>query len=1163
MAVLAIEGHKKLEAAQQELYDAFSACFKTVNGRSVETWQPHETIMLCNDTTFFDLTGRIDLAALDFVARMLAATGISGSNDPTDMFRILAPTAILGYGFPQAPFDAAVREHAFDLIAVDAGSIDPGPYYLASRSSFTSLDHVLRDLRLMLQGVRQQASMGQRCKLIVGSAGGCGTNNQVELLAREARKIMAELGLEAPIATVQSELQAVQLGGRRLTPLGPMPAIGTDALEGSVIVAQMGLEPIMSALAHADIVLCGRAYDPAVFAAEPIRCGFPASAALHAAKVLECGAIATVPGSGSDCLVAELDREAKARFWAPNTKRQATTLSVAAHTLYEKSHPHLFGLPGGVLSTKHAVFKQRGRVVEVEGTKLTRVPPAVKLEGARVRGFRAVAIDLLAGTADVELSDGTMVYGRNGVEDSLVNSGEELGILVTVSGGGIERNKSHLALLRATLLHWGFEGRKATAGNLAFPFSPSDLQFGDEGVLTICGTRDPSFISRWQEILREVEDYVQSLSCQEGLTVRFVAAGLQGQHLLQCREVVASSAAAACSQLQADTRAIESWLCHGSVAADYTVHHLLDLDEKLLCDLFPIRVLHSDGSAQDVQANLLPWDAPPTASSAEAYQDWESSAKPSGWRVAGCNLGALAKVVRSKNAGVNEITYDIMFADEESYNYAKSSPALDASAVPLQNVLGIFCDAKVSEAFAMHVAAWCMLSASGPGYVLGHQDHLCPAGKALHIMPAVSFFNTLLEVLAGSAGDRDVYGAQQHSRLLSLYHGLHSCPFADALRTEIATLTGESLPEVTDASHLWPGRESSIWRPHLTGRGKQPPSVFWCKNACRLIAKKFCCTDLRLELSDKATSEAKDVIEEIAKEFGFVAYAARRGGKGAYKGKSNAQAEPADEKVQALDEIAGKIEADASLSSKRCDHLLYPYWNLTPDQEKSVHQIMEVFNQEYSVRRKVLTRRLDVTIQAFLWSPKADSYMEQISQAISAVMDWRDHLSSASIGSWHMLATDEKTVQEPPKISSITALKSVVKTIIIGAVPDRGGVPEGYTVEDIAKDIVKANVALTKKDQGGGGKGASAQTAAAMSAKRWVGKGMGSGDARDSPRGEKGGGGGGYYGGKGKGGDGGGGHAQRQFLCQGFFHRHVQLAGTTGREAAAAVGATTPKAFAA
>ncbi|CAK9038041.1 unnamed protein product [Durusdinium trenchii] len=352
---------------------------------------------------------------------------------------------------------------------------------------------------------------------------------------------------------------------------------------------------------------------------------------------------------------------------------------------------------------------------------------------------------------------------------------------------------------------------------------------------------------------------------------------------------------------------------------------------------------------------------------------------------------------------------------------------------------------------------------------------------------------------------------------------------AEALRAEIATLTGETLTPVTDVvsiAALAKARElhlegdlttenlaETVFRTQLLGE------LLVDLQACRLMAKKYCCTDLRLELSDKATSEAKDLVEDISKAFGIIAYAARRGGKGAYKGKSAGQQQPVDEKVQALEEVAAKIGCDTSWSAKRFDHLLYPCWSLSPEQEKTVYEIMEVFNQEYSVRRKVLTRRLDVTIQAFLWSPKADSYMEQISQAIAAVMDWRDHLSFASIGSWHMLATDEKTVQEPPKISSITALKSVVKTIIIGAVPDRGGVPEGYTVEDIAKDIVKANVALTKKDQGGGGKGASAQTAAAMSAKRWVGKGMGSGESRDSPRGG-GGGGGGYYGGKG--GDGGG-----------------------------------------
>ena len=184
-----------------------------------------------------------------------------------------------------------------------------------------------------------------------------------------------------------------------------------------------------------------------------------------------------------------------------------------------------------------------------------------------MRGFRAVAIDLLP-TTDVGTSQDAIVYGRNGVEECELKPGEqELGLVISVSGGSSERNKSHLALLRATLLHWGFEGRKATAGNLAFPFSPSDLEFGQGSVLTICGTRDPSFISRWQEILREVEDYVASLSCQKDLKVRFIAGGLPGLDLLQFREAVASTAEEASAGLQADPRATESWLCHGSVAA--------------------------------------------------------------------------------------------------------------------------------------------------------------------------------------------------------------------------------------------------------------------------------------------------------------------------------------------------------------------------------------------------------------------------------------------------------------------------------------------------------------------------------------------------------------------------------------------------------------------
>ena len=36
--------------------------------------------------------------------------------------------------------------------------------------------------------------------------------------------------------------------------------------------------------------------------------------------------------------------------------------------------------------------------------------------------------------------------------------------------------------------------------------------------------------------------------------------------------------------------------------------------------------------------------------------------------------------------------------------------------------------------------------------------------------------------------------------------------------------------------------------------------------------------------------------------------------------------------------------------------------------------------------------------------------------------------------------------------------------VVIGAVPDRGGVPEGYTLEDVAKDVTKANIGLAMKD---------------------------------------------------------------------------------------------------
>ncbi|HBI56131.1 MAG TPA: 3-methylaspartate ammonia-lyase, partial [Firmicutes bacterium] len=57
---------------------------------------------------------------------------------------VLSPTAILGYGFPKQSFLEGLT-HNPDVIGVDAGSVDPGPYYLGAGVSFTDRAAVKRD----------------------------------------------------------------------------------------------------------------------------------------------------------------------------------------------------------------------------------------------------------------------------------------------------------------------------------------------------------------------------------------------------------------------------------------------------------------------------------------------------------------------------------------------------------------------------------------------------------------------------------------------------------------------------------------------------------------------------------------------------------------------------------------------------------------------------------------------------------------------------------------------------------------------------------------------------------------------------------------------------------------------------------------------------------
>ena len=138
----------------------------------------------------------------------------------------------------------------------------------------------------------------------------------------------------------------------------------------------------------ADIVVAGRCYDPAVFAAVPIMRGYPAGLSLHMGKILECAAIAAVPGSGSDCMFATLD-ETGFVVETLSDDRACTVTSVAAHTLYEKSDPYHLPGPGGSLNLSKTEFQQIDpRRVKVTGTAFSAdITHRIKLEGARLTGF--------------------------------------------------------------------------------------------------------------------------------------------------------------------------------------------------------------------------------------------------------------------------------------------------------------------------------------------------------------------------------------------------------------------------------------------------------------------------------------------------------------------------------------------------------------------------------------------------------------------------------------------------------------------------------------------------------------------------------------------------------------------------------------------------------
>ena len=254
-------------------------------------------------------------------------------------FKVLSPTAILGYGFPLESFARGMKEKP-DLIAVDGGSADPGPHYLGSGKSFTNKEGVKRDLAIMIE-----AGLKAKIPVVVGTAGGCGAAPHLNWCADIVREIAAEHNFSFKMGLISGdgspETVKTALKENRISPLDHCITLTGEAIDNSShIVAQMGIEPFVKAHEQGcDVILAGRAYDPSAFAALPVMKGFDRGLAIHMGKILECAAIAASPGSGSDCALGILEQDGF--ILKPlSSERKFTRISVAAHSLYEKADPY-------------------------------------------------------------------------------------------------------------------------------------------------------------------------------------------------------------------------------------------------------------------------------------------------------------------------------------------------------------------------------------------------------------------------------------------------------------------------------------------------------------------------------------------------------------------------------------------------------------------------------------------------------------------------------------------------------------------------------------------------------------------------------------------------------------------------------------------------------
>lgn len=322
---------------------------------------------------------------------------------PEKGISVIVPSGALGNGVLVEHLEMGVAAGG-KAIAVDAGSTDSGPAYLARGSSKWPKESSSAISKLTRNSVGAKYGI----PVLIGSCGTSGCDDATAWTRDIAIETAGEQGLTPKIAVLYSEQDPKKLLKQRnkegkvhaLPPLGALTDETIDKCKH--IVALMGPEPYIEALKQgADIVLGGRTTDTAVMGAFALMHGAGLGPTWHAAKTVECGGVCTTKRGQGGVIYTAFEDHFEVEPLSPTNTCDVN--SISAHMLYENSDPFVLTEPGGVLNVTKAEYTQMNdRRVAVYGSVWHPKPYTMKLEGAGPGPYQTIS---LVGIADPKVLD--------------------------------------------------------------------------------------------------------------------------------------------------------------------------------------------------------------------------------------------------------------------------------------------------------------------------------------------------------------------------------------------------------------------------------------------------------------------------------------------------------------------------------------------------------------------------------------------------------------------------------------------------------------------------------------------------------------------------------------------------------------------------------------